>query len=97
MEQSTMTDTGKSNWRTTSCPSCENSVSWTIAQPYNGKVTCPNESCKFTVTRAEWDYIREKGDDAGQTMKRLIDAKEAAKRKAREDAKLARMTKARTA
>lgn len=91
-----MTDTGKSNWRSTACPSCGNRVTWTVAQAYNGKVACPNESCKFTLARAEWDYIREKGQRAATELKRLVDEKEERKLLAREDAKLARMTKART-
>jgi hypothetical protein len=89
-----MTDTGTSNWRSTACPSCGNRVTWTVAQAYSGKVACPNESCKFTLARAEWDYIREKGERAAVNLRRLVAAREEAKRQAREDARLARMTKA---
>lgn len=64
MSQVELPDQGNSLWRSMPCPSCGQSVVWTMATPPKEKVACTNEvgerthkrKCGFMLRRAEWDY-----------------------------------------
>lgn len=92
MSQSELPDLGHSVWRSTTCPRCGKRITWSLVTDSQKKVTCTNEvgerskkvPCGFTLRRAEWDYIREKGPDAAKRLMNMVDAAsdaKAAKRK----------------
>lgn len=65
-----MSDTGKTLWRHMPCPACGQDMAWTVATKAEAKVACTNEvgernhkkKCGFTMLRAEWDYVLERGE-----------------------------------
>lgn len=83
MGQARLPDLGVTNWRHTTCPACGGAVAWTVATPHSAVVRCTAEvgergarsRCGFALKRAEWDYIREKGPEAGQHLKALVEGK----------------------